>query len=198
MRTDASFFADVVCDLYKAASDDTVLEGEALERAKARANAAYHILASFRTPPGIAVSVIDEQVLSSWIDSTRALLHERDRADVGDLQLGKVLYHTPSDATDGAWPSIPVRKLLQRLKADQIERGIVLENFNSRGTTTRAMFEGGAQERELESKWRGYAQQLGAKWSRSRDLCLQIAEQWRRQAEQEDESAKSQRAQYSR
>jgi hypothetical protein len=198
MRTDASFFTDVVCDLYKAGSDDTVLEGEVLERAKARASAAYHLLESFRTPPGVAGGVIDEHALNVWIDSARSLLHERDRADVGDLQLGNLLYHTPTDTTDGAWPSIPIRKLLQRLKAEEIERGIVLESFNSRGTTTRAMFEGGAQERELESKWRGYAQQLGVKWSRSRDLCLQIAEQWRRQAEQEDESAKSQRAQYSR
>lgn len=198
MRADAGFFADVMCDLYKAASDERVPEGEALEQAKGRANAAYHILESWRNPPGVTGNVVDEQALSSWVDSARALLRERDRADVGDLQIGKVLYHTPPEGTDDVWPSIAVRNLLQRLKSDEIEKGIVLENFNSRGVTSRAMFEGGEQERKLEAKWRGFASRLGAKWSRARALCLQIAEQWRGQAELQDESSRSQRAKYSR
>ena len=198
MRADPGFFADVMCDLYRAAYDDRVPEGEALEQARGRANAAYHILESWRTPPGMTGSIIDVQALNFWIDSARTLLRERDRADVGDLQIGKLLYHTPPEETDQVWPSIPVRKLLQRLKSDEIERGIVLENFNSRGVTSRAMFEGGEQERALESQWRGFAKRLGARWSRSKSVCLQIAEQWRTQAEQQDESAKSQRAMHSR
>src|SRR5258708_30547335 len=198
MRADAGFFTDVMCDLYKAASDERIPEGEALEQARARADAAYNILESWRTPPGVTGNIVDEQVLNLWIDSARALLLERDRAEVGDLQIGKVLYHTPPEVTDEIWPSIAVRNLLQRLKSDEIENGIVLESFNSRGITSRAMFAGGEQERNLASKWRGIAERLGAKWSRSTALCLKIAEQWRRHAEQEDESARSQRAKYSR
>lgn len=198
MRADPIFFADVMCDLYKAASDERVPEGKALDQARARANAAYHILESWHTPPGITGNTVDEQALNAWVDSARSNLRERDRVVVGDLQIGNLLYHTPPDETDQLWPNIAVRRLLQRLKSDEIERGIVLEDFNSRGVTSRAMFEGGGQERALEAKWREYAERLGAKWSRSKAVCLQIAEQWRMQAEQEDELARSQKAKYSR
>lgn len=198
MRNDAAFFVDVICDLYRAASDEKAPEGDALVLARAKANAAYHILESWRTPPGVEGVKVDEKVLNSWVDLARSLLHGRDRADIGDQQIGKLLHYTPAEDSDKAWPSIPIRNLLQRLQAEHIERGIVLENFNSRGVTSRAMFEGGGQERELEARWREYADRMGARWSRAKAVCVEIADQWRRQAEQEDEHARSQRTKYSR
>jgi hypothetical protein len=198
LQKDATFFVDVLCDLYKAASDETQPEGEALEDAQLRAHAAMDLLDSWRAPPGLEGDVLDEDALNLWIDAARTRLAELDRAEIGDEQIGKILYHLPVDQSDHAWPHVALRKLLQRLRSDDIESGIAIEVLNSRGVTSRGMFEGGQQERALEEKWRQYAERMSARWSRSKALCLRIANDWGRQAEAEDLSARSRRVRQSR
>ncbi len=198
LRRQPEFFVDVVCDLYKPASSERELPADGIEAAKARAHVAIELLDSWRTPPGVTDGVVDSDRLGSWVDSARELLKVRDRADIGDQTIGKVLYHLPTDETDGAFPPQALRVLLERWSSEHLERGLEIESINSRGVYSKALDEGGQQERELAKRWRQNAEAVGARWPRARALCLRIAESWSRDAEAEDLRAKRGRARRSR
>lgn len=198
LRRQPAFFADVVCDLYKPASAEREVADQDLETVKMRAHAAFELLESWQSPPGVDAGTVDAVEVEAWVAAARELLRTRDRADVGDQRIGKLLYYLPRDPLDGAYPPQPLRKLLEDWRSDQLERGIELESFNSRGVTSRAVLEGGRQERELAERWRRDASTIGAAWPRSRSLCTRIAEMWSRQADSEDLDARHDRAQQSR
>lgn len=198
LRQQPAFFADVVCDLYKPASGERELVDNDVETTKMRAHAALELLESWRSPPGVDGASVNAAELAAWVDSARELLLSRDRAEIGDQAIGKLLYHLPRDPVDGAYPPQALRELLERLRSDQLERGIELEAFNSRGVTSRAVFEGGGQERELAERWRGDASTIGMRWPRAKGLCSRISEMWARQADAEDLDARRGRAQQSR
>lgn len=198
LREQPKFFADIVCDLYKPASgsEESIEKNEEVSRG--RAHTAFELLDSWVTPPGVVGGSIDEQALFAWMTEARAQLLARDRVVIGDQQIGKVLYHLPKDSDEGIFPPLALRNLLEHFKSPEIERGIEMESINSRGVTSRALYEGGRQERELERIWRSYASQIGPKWPRSVALCQRVADSWRHDAEAEDMAAKRDRARESR
>lgn len=197
MRVQPAFFVDAICLVYKPANSERE-PIEDFEQAQAQAHAAFALLESWRTPPGTTDSAVDIDAVATWVDSARNLLKTCDRAEVGDQTIGKLLYHMPRDSVDGAHPHQALRELLERWRSDQLEQGFQLESFNSRGVTSRALFEGGRQERNLADLWRTDAAKIEPRWSRAKALCLRIAEMWERDAEREDLSAKKDRARQSR
>jgi hypothetical protein len=199
MRERPEFFVEAVCDLYKSSSEDSQEpETEPSATVQARAHAAFELLESWRTPPGVVNKVISEERLAQWVDAARSLLKAAYRSEIGDQQIGKLLYHLPRDHSDGAFPPLALRTLLERWRSDEIERGIEIEAFNSRGVTSRAMFEGGTQEHSLAGTWRAYAAEIGARWPRSMTLCMRIADMWEDQARRHDTAARRGRAKQSR
>jgi hypothetical protein len=131
------------------------------------------------------------------VEKARALAGEKDRIDVGDQQIGKVLYHAPRDPNDKSWPPLPVLAVIENLNTKHIGRGFALECVNSRGVTSRAPLDGGKLERDEESKWRERAKALGARWPRVRALFEAIAEDWKSQAKWHDEDAEKMRMRWS-
>ncbi len=198
LREQPKFFTDIVCHLYKSASGNEEPIEENEEIARGRAHTAFDLLESWETPPGVVDGHVDEPTLSIWVTEARAQLLVRDRAVIGDQQIGKVLYHLPKDSGDDVFPPLALRNLLEHLKSPEIERGIEMQSINSRGVTSRALYEGGRQERELERIWRSYASRIGPKWTRSIALCQRIADSWKHAAEAEDLEAKRDRARESR
>lgn len=198
LRQQPEFFVDVVCDLYKPASTKRDLSEADIESAKARAHAAFELLESWRTPPGVEDGIVSIEKLSTWVESARWLLSIRDRAEIGDQTIGKLLYHLPEDRSDGAYPPHALRVLLERLRSDQLERGIEIESINSRGVYSKSIGEGGTQERELANRWLQNAKKIGPNWPKSKALCLRISETWNRHANSEDLEAQHDRAQRSR
>lgn len=198
LRRQPEFFADVVCDLYKPASAERDLPDTDVETARARAHVAFELLDSWRTPPGVEDGGVSVEILGGWVDAVRAQLVARDRAEIGDQTIGKLLYHLPPDQHDAASPPQALRVLLERWRSEQLERGFEIESFNSRGVYSRSIDEGGRQERELAARWRRHAEVIGTRWPRARALCLRIAESWTRHAEAEDLDAQRDRARRSR
>ena len=198
LRQQPEFFVDVICDLYKPASTERELLGEDVEAAKARAHVAFELLDSWRTPPGVEGKTVNAEALGAWVDSAREFLSTRDREEIGDQSIGKLLYHLPVDESDAAFPPVALRGLLERWRSEQLERGIEIESFNSRGVYSRNIDEGGRQERELANRWIRNAETVGSRWPRARALCLRIAESWNRHAEAEDLDAQRDRARRSR
>jgi hypothetical protein len=196
LATDPSFFIQIICDIYKPASgysEDYVPS----EDASARASLAWKLLNSWKRPPGDEPGgVVNGNLLRAWIDKARQLAAENDRLNIADQEIGKVLFHFPKDMDDGMWPHVELRNLIENIQSENVETGIALEQTNSRGVYTKAMFEGGKQEREFAKLWFERAENLGLRWPRTRALFERIAESWEAHAKWEDERAEKDRLKF--
>ncbi len=198
MATDAAFFVDVLCDLYKPASGERERSVLSKETAEKRAHAAFSLLHSWKVPPGVSGEAVDADSLKAWVEAARRIAKSKDREEIADQEIGALLFHVPKGSDDGIWPNLAIRELLEKLRSAQIERGMQLEAYNSRGVTSRGMLEGGKKERKLEDFWRARAKLLGSRWPRARRVCNAIADGWVRDAEHADNEVKKRRAQWSR
>jgi hypothetical protein len=146
--------------------------------------------------PGLSPGTEDVHHLRSWISEVRALAKEADRSVITDQQIGQILAFAPSDTEDTAWPSNPIRTLIEELTAEQIEIGIAISRFNQRGTFSRGLYDGGKQERALASQYRNWAA-VTSKWPRTSALLRQIADDWDRNAMRADSEAELDQLRYS-
>jgi alpha/beta superfamily hydrolase len=138
--------------------------------------------------PGLIGSEIDASVLTTWAMEVRRLAHEQDRGIIAEQRIGHVLAHAPADA-DGSWPHRVVRELVEELNSDQVEMGIAIERFNMRGGFTKAMYEGGGQERSLAAQAQEWAK-FATKWPRTHAMLIGISQSWDEQAKRENERAR--------
>jgi hypothetical protein len=174
LGTSPQFFASVICDAFSPASGET---GEITDERRSRAGQAYRLLRSVKTVPGFSSGTQDVQYLRSWISEVRRLGKEADRAVPTDQQIGQILAYAPSDAEDRAWPSKPIRDLIEELAAEQVEIGIAVCRFNQRGVFTKAVYDGGIQERGLASQYREWAE-VARHWPRTSALLRRIGDDW--------------------
>ena len=107
---------------------------------------------------------------------------------MAEQQIGHVLLHVPNGA-DGVWPHQALRDILERLKNPQVEKGIEVEIYNSRGVVTRDPVAGGGPERHLASQYAGWAAALNQRWPRTAELLRRVAEKYDREAQAEDREA---------
>ena len=185
---DADSFIEILTHLYKPASSEN--QEEATDESKNKAKMAWELLHSWKTPPGLrGDGSVDIGDFNTWISKVRRLAKEVDRVAICDQEIGKVLYFLPNDDQDGHWPHRSLRQLLENIDSNEIETGLGLSQFNSRGVTTKAMYEGGNQERELASIWEERAEKISTTWPKASAFCSEIAERWERNAITEDERA---------
>jgi hypothetical protein len=124
-------------------------------------------------------------VLKEWVTQCRRLCQEHGRKAVGDIVIGNHLAYAPTD-DDGTWPCIPLREIIEESGTEDICQGLHTGVNNKRGVTSRARFDGGAQERAIAEKYDDYAKAVEAKWPRTAAMLIGIADDYRRQAEQHD------------
>jgi hypothetical protein len=117
----------------------------------------------------------DEETLLKWADAIRKKAADVDRAVVADLQIGRILAHSSADPEDGGWPHRVVRNVTEKLMADDIDQGLMIERLNMRGVYTKALYEGGAQERALAKQYREWADVSRARWPRMARVLEAIA-----------------------
>lgn len=110
-----------------------------------------------------------------WVTEARRLLAEVKRGTVGDRRIGNLLGTSPL-GDDGLWPHEAVREVIESVESLEIERGIALQVYNSRGVVSKNPREGGAQERELVRKYTTYAAAMNEKSPRTAALLRQIAD----------------------
>ncbi|MEQ1835636.1 MAG: hypothetical protein ABL862_04200 [Candidatus Nitrotoga sp.] len=175
-------YVSVIRDVFKPASGE---ESEPDKASRDRAMASYRLLGSIKLLPGQDDENIDFDTLKIWCVDVRQRAANIDRADITDQYIGHILAHAPVEITDSAWPHIAVRRLLEELKSEQIERGVITERFNMRGVYSKSLDEGGAQERALAEQTRCWASAM-PNYPRAAALLTRIGDSWDRQAEQED------------
>ena len=185
MATDPAFFVSVLCDVFKTASGEAP---EPNEERRRRARAGYQLMSGMTIVPGVDGTNIDAAALKGWTDSVRELAAKEDRAKIADEYIGHILAHAPGNA-DGTWPHEAICGLLEQLKSDTVELGILIERHNMRGAFSKAMYEGGNQERAFAAQAAEWAK-AATKWPRAHSMLLQISRSWNEDAKREDERAR--------
>ena len=187
LAEDPDFFVELVCHVYRASSDRG---SEATrEREAAIARNAHSVLTDWRRVPGSDdAGAIDPARLRTWVRRVRLLLADRDRAVVGDQQIGQVLARSGPGA-DGLWPAEAVRELLEDLGSRDVEIGLTIGRHNARGGTTRGLYDGGRQERALSRQHREWSHAVMDEWPRTARVLAELADDYEREARREDAEA---------
>lgn len=182
LSDDPELFVELASRVYR--SKKTPPSTKPDERTIAIAQNAWSVLQAWRPqldePGGIA-----SQSLRSWVQRARSELAARDRADIGDHQIGQTL-SGPSMGADGIWPPEEVRELIEDLASTNLDSGLVIGALNSRETTIRGLYDGGAQEWSLATKYRSWGQAVNNRWPRTGRVLTQLADDYERQARRED------------
>lgn len=158
---------------------------------QAQWRACYSVISQFHEVPGARPGApMDAAQLRSWVSRVRELGQESDRAEITDVYVGHLLAHAPIDASDGAWPDAAVRALVNDLRSEAVERGLLTERFNMRGVHSRGLYDGGQQERDLASLYREWAA-ASAGYSRMSAVLTKMAERWDADASRQDDRAET-------
>ncbi len=177
-----NLFMDAICAVFKRASGEAE---ELSEGSKRLAMASYELLEGLRILPGQDNENIDLDVLSKWCLEVRRLAEEMDRKAITDQRIGHLLAHAPLSPVDQAWPHESVRHVIERLASDEVERGIAIERHNMRGVYSKAIGEGGDQERALAKQARDWAKTM-PEFPRTAAMLSRISDSWNWDAEQAD------------
>jgi hypothetical protein len=173
LATEPAFFSEVLKWIYRAKGEEPT---DISEEQRNRARLGYDLLWSWRQPPGTqADGSINGEELRAWAIEARELVHGNGRGAVGDLQIGQVLSFVPK-GTDDAWPHEAVRDLIEELRSEDIDQGLIIGVSNNRGVVTRPLGASGTQERALANIYREHARRVRDQWPRTTRVLNQIAQ----------------------
>ncbi|SCK05794.1 hypothetical protein [Streptomyces sp. WMMB 322] len=187
---DPGAFVDLVTRSFRPSTnaEEDVEDPVEQENRRNIASRAYDVLRALRTCPGLtADGNLDPVALRTWVMAARAELASRDRARIGDQQIGQVLAFAPCDPDDLQVPEA-VRDLLEEINSGDLERGLSIGIYNKRGVTSRGLLDGGVQESELARSFREQAERA-REWPRTRKVFKELAESYEADARREDQEA---------
>lgn len=194
VASDPELFVQAVAFAFKRRDDNEdppELRTEDALLKKNRAHAGYKMLDAITRVPGLKDDgTIDSDKLVKWIEQVRAASAKLARAEVADQMIGKLLSHAPADA-DEVWPAIAVRDALEQVMTEQIERGLCVALFNSRGVHPRG--DGGDQEREIAARYAGWANVMEYTHPRVAAMLRHMERSYLHDAGREDTDAKASR-----
>jgi hypothetical protein len=168
-----------------APEEDASIE-EAPPNEVAAARLAYMVLREWREPPGLTDDrTVDATRLAEWVTAVRTQLAAMGRLKIGDECLGQVLSGSPAGA-DEVWPAEPIRDLLEELDSESLAQGLSIGRYNSRGVTTRGVFDGGKQENALAAQYEGWSKKVMVRWPKTGRLLREMAESYKAWARHQD------------
>lgn len=157
LMSQPDLFVELLCVLHKPENGDAEAETAG---SQAAASNAWNILHACKRQPGTMVDgAITESSVRVFVDKVRELAANKDRIEVCDNQLGEIMARDGVGA-DGTFPSEPIRDVIEQIGSEEMLSGFRIGCFNKRGVTTRGVFDGGDQERQLATEYRAYAKAL--------------------------------------
>lgn len=185
LASDPSLFVDLVRRTYRGANE----LGHQGEESDPLAEHAWWVLHGWHGFPGrLEDGALEEVAMQAWVRQARLQLSDLDRADIGDELIGQTFTHAPADP-DGIWPPQPIRDLVESMGSRNLENGVITGRLNSRGVTTRGVYEGGSQERKLVKQYKQSSLRVQVQWPRTARILRAIAESYERDAIRQDEEA---------
>lgn len=179
------FFVSTICTVFKPASGEAPILSEQEQK---MATAAYELLNGLNVLPGQVDDRVEFATLKAWSDEVRQRAAQADRSAITDARIGHLLAHAPADPGDQAWPHRAVRQLVEELSSDEVELAVRIERLNMRGVYSKAMGEGGQQERALADQAKAWARAM-PEYPRTASMLSAIAEMWFREGEAADAQA---------
>ena len=150
------------------------------------ASAAYRLLDRIGRIPGTGSDgKVKAEALLEWVTEARRLCAKHGRVDVGDQMIGQLLSKAPPEENE-SWPCLPVCDAMERIASRHIGIGFNVGVQSARGATSRAIDEGGAQERELAAKYRVWAKQRAFDYPHVSGVLESVAADYDWQAKRED------------
>jgi hypothetical protein len=193
LATDPNFFVELVKRAYRGKNEP---RRQAADADRNMSMQAWHVLRSWKGYPGRQDDgSMDCEIMHDWVRTARLALSEADRADIGDELVGQAFAYSPVGA-DGAWPAEPVRDLIETIGSRELENGFIIGRISSRGVTTRGIYDGGKQERELAQQYRQWSTATQAEWRRTSRILRTLAESYEQDARREDLEAELDADQY--
>lgn len=186
LASDPEMFVEVLSHVFrnKNVPNDQVITDEM----RTRASISYDLLSAFKNVPGLHQGKVNTRELSDWVAKVRTLAENKGIDEIGDQRIGFVLAHSPQDADETFWPPSAVCQVIEEVASEQLERGFIIECFNKRGVYSKAINEGGNQERGLAARYKTWAD--GAlKYPRTSEMLMSISDDWMRRAERADGEA---------
>lgn len=177
------FFVEVVSLVYHR---EGVESSELSDEDQQRARLGFSLLEEWRRVPGQREEGgVDADHLREWIAAAREGLEEAGRDTIGLQVIGQVLSGSPADS-DGSWPCKAVRDVIEDLASSELEKGLQIGVYNSRGVVTKDPAAGGGQERALAERYDGLAAAVSTSHPRTSRVLRGIADEYRRDAHRED------------
>ncbi|WP_424103377.1 hypothetical protein [Moorena producens] len=174
LSKDPLFFVEIIKCVYK--SEDDRDESVEIDRATLNyAKLGYKLLESWHQVPGLKEDgTVDLEQLRNWVSQARTASQESGRGKIADIKIGHILAYAPK-SSDGIWPDIAVREIIEEVASKEMEDSIATGVFNKRGVVTRAIGEGGIQERQLVETYSSYAMLVGDTYPRTAAMLRRIA-----------------------
>ena len=183
LALEPELFVDLVKRVYRGKNESRRTKSDTEQNL---ATQAWWVLHGWKGYPGrLSDGTIDDAAMRTWVTSARLALADADRTDIGDEVIGQTFAHSPA-GSDGIWPAEPVRELIESIGSRELENGLVLGRLNSRGVTTRGLYDGGQQERVLAAQYRDWSTSTKTSWPRTSRILRSIAESYERDAIRED------------
>ena len=186
LMSEPALFCELISIAYKPRHrkvEEIEVESEAR---KAMGGIARDVLQNCQRLPGTQPNgTIDPGSFFQFIDEVRNFCQGKDRLEVCDMTLGRMLAYSPVGG-DGIWPFDPARDILERPELEVIQRGFVVGTFNKRGVTSRLPDEGGAQEHNLADKYRSYAKDLRMSYPNLASALDKISDVYEQEGRRED------------
>ncbi len=181
-----SFFVQLVAWVYPRQVGKDPKEDLSEELKKQRAETAWELLDTVSVLPGREGASINTDVLNEWVDRARKMLVEVGRLKTGDNHIGMYLTRCP-EGSDGIWPHEAVRNVIERVRSVELERGVQIGRYNSRGITSREPFEGGQQERKLTENYEENAKKIEFIQTRTAGILRDLARSYGKDAKRIDD-----------
>ena len=189
LQDEPEFFVEVLGFVYRPRNSTAERESEYSDQEKLRAAKAYQLLRSWKNIPGRSgENTVNEQILTDWVRRARSLAGQRGILEACDSTIGELLAHAPGES-DGSWPCIPVREVLEEIGTNEILGGWDVGIVNNRCLSWKSLREGGVQERELASKYRAFAEAARIDYPRTAEALREVSKFYENQARQEDDRA---------
>ncbi len=177
-----AFFVKLVMLIYKKKELADIEQ----EQRKLQAERSFTLLEKINLWKADDEQVVSRQGLLRWVKKVRLTLLEEGLTVIGDGRVGYCLSHCP-EGVDGIWPHEHVRYVIEAVKSKELDDAVRVGRSNSRGVTTRAMFEGGDQERSLADKYQEEAEKLQLSFPRTAAILRSLASSYGWDAKRHDQ-----------
>lgn len=163
--------------------EEEVSESE-INNSKLMATCSFSILYNLSCCPGVdGQGNVNPDALRTYIYRLYELSVEHHRSQVTDMVVGSLLGNLPRN---DSYPQDILGEIVEELKSDSVDEHIQMRIFNSRGVTTRAIAEGGDQERELVALYKIYRDKVKFKYPRLAKIFKKMMGRYEHYANRED------------